>query len=57
MILNAVRTCRVSNSSTTSPASRRWHPRLLPEHVKARDAHVQPHRLEPYDQLKEQADE
>ena len=29
----------------------------LPEHVKARDAHVQPHRLEPYDQLKEQADE
>jgi hypothetical protein len=30
---------------------------ILPEHVKARDAHVQPHRLEPYDQLKEQADE
>jgi len=28
---------------------------ILPEHVK--DAHVQPHRLEPYDQLKEQADE
>jgi hypothetical protein len=23
---------------------------ILPEHVKARDAHVQPHRLEPYDQ-------
>jgi hypothetical protein len=30
---------------------------ILPEHVKARDAHVQPHRLEPYDQLKEQGDE
>ena len=30
---------------------------ILPEHVKARDAHVQPHSLEPYDQLKEQADE
>src|ERR1700693_5172161 len=30
---------------------------ILPEHVKARDAHVQPHRLEPYDQLKEQANE
>ena len=30
---------------------------ILPDHVKARDAHVQPHRLEPYDQLKEQADE
>ncbi len=30
---------------------------ILPEHVKARDAHVQPHRLEPYDELKEQGDE
>jgi hypothetical protein len=30
---------------------------ILPEHVKARDADVQPHRLEPYDQLREQADE
>src|SRR5580704_13894910 len=30
---------------------------ILPDHVKARDAHVQPHRLEPYDQLKEQGDE
>jgi hypothetical protein len=30
---------------------------ILPEHVKVRDVHVQPHRLEPYDQLKEQADE
>jgi hypothetical protein len=30
---------------------------VLPEHVKARDAPVQPHRLEPYDQLKEQGDE
>ena len=30
---------------------------MLPEHVKARDAHVQPHRLEPYDQLKEHRDE
>jgi len=30
---------------------------VLPEHVKARDAHVQPHRLEPYDQLKERPDE
>jgi len=30
---------------------------ILPEHVKARDAHVQPHRLEPYDKLKEQGDE
>jgi hypothetical protein len=30
---------------------------ILPDHVKARDAHVLPHRLEPYDQLKEQADE
>ncbi len=30
---------------------------ILPEHVKVRDAHVQPHRLEPYDQLKEQGDE
>ena len=29
----------------------------LPAHVKARDAHVQPHRLEAYDQLKEQTDE
>ena len=29
---------------------------MLPEHVKARDAHVQPHRLEPYDQLKEQGE-
>ena len=30
---------------------------ILPEHVKARDAHVQPHRLEPYDQLKERSDD
>jgi hypothetical protein len=30
---------------------------ILPEHVKVRDVHVQPHRLEPYDQLKEQGDE
>src|SRR6202795_4879805 len=30
---------------------------ILPEHVKMRDVHVQPHRLEPYDQLKEQGDE
>jgi transposase len=30
---------------------------ILPDHVKARDAHVQPHRLEPYDQLREQGDE
>ena len=30
---------------------------VLPEHVKVRDVHVQPHRLEPYDQLKEQPDE
>jgi len=30
---------------------------ILPEHVKARDAHVQPHQLEPYDQLKEHGDE
>jgi len=30
---------------------------VLPEHVKARDAHVQPHRLEPYDQLKEHGDD
>jgi len=30
---------------------------MLPEHVKVRDVHVQPHRLEPYDQLKEQGDE
>src|SRR5260370_22638158 len=30
---------------------------ILPEHVKVRDAHVQPHRLEPYDQLKERGDE
>jgi transposase len=29
----------------------------LPAHVKARDAHVQPHRLEAYDQLKEHTDE
>ena len=29
----------------------------LPAHVKARDAHVTPHRLEAYDQLKEQTDE
>ena len=29
----------------------------LPEHVQARDAPVRPHRLEPYDQLKEQGDE
>jgi hypothetical protein len=29
----------------------------LPEHVKARDAHVQPHRLEAYDQLREPTDE
>ena len=29
----------------------------LPAHVKARDAHVQPHRLEAYDQLKELTDE
>ena len=28
---------------------------MLPEHVKVRDVHVQPHRLEPYDQLKEKA--
>ena len=30
---------------------------MLPEHVKARDGHVQPHRLEPYDLLKEQGDD
>jgi hypothetical protein len=30
---------------------------ILPEHVEVRDAHVQPQRLEPYDQLKEQGDE
>ena len=30
---------------------------VLSEHVKVRDVHVQPHRLEPYDQLKEQPDE
>jgi hypothetical protein len=30
---------------------------ILPEHVKARDGPVQPHRLEPYDQLKEQDDD
>jgi transposase len=30
---------------------------ILPEHVKARDVPVRPHRLEPYDQLKEQGDE
>jgi hypothetical protein len=29
----------------------------LPAHVKARDAHVTPHRLEAYDQLKERPDE
>jgi transposase len=29
----------------------------LPAHVKARDAHVTPHRLEAYDQLKEPTDE
>ena len=29
----------------------------LPAHVKSRDAHVTPHRLEAYDQLKEQTDE
>jgi transposase len=29
----------------------------LPDHVKSRDAHVTPHRLEAYDQLKEQTDE
>jgi transposase len=29
----------------------------LPAHVKARDAHVTPHRLEAYDQLKETTDE
>jgi transposase len=29
----------------------------LPAHVKARDAHVTPHRLEAYDQLKEHTDE
>ena len=29
----------------------------LPAHVKARDAHVTPHRLDAYDQLKERPDE
>ena len=29
----------------------------LPAHVKARDAHVTPHRLDAYDQLKEPTDE
>jgi hypothetical protein len=29
----------------------------LPAHVKSRDAHVTPHRLEAYDQLKGQTDE
>jgi hypothetical protein len=29
----------------------------LPAHVKARDAHVTPHRLEAYDQIKDQADD
>jgi transposase len=29
----------------------------LPAHLKARDAHVTPHRLDAYDQLKEQSDE
>jgi transposase len=29
----------------------------LPEHVQARDAPVQPHALEPYDQLKERSDD
>jgi hypothetical protein len=29
----------------------------LPAHVKLRDAHVTPHRLEVYDQLKEPTDE
>ena len=29
----------------------------LPAHVKARDAHVTPHKIEAYDQLKESIDE
>ncbi len=30
---------------------------VLPAHVQARDAPVQPHALEPYDQLKERSDD
>jgi len=29
----------------------------LPAHIKARDAHVTPHKIEAYDRLKEQTDE
>jgi hypothetical protein len=29
----------------------------LPAHVNSRDAHLTPHRLEAYDQLKDQTDE
>ena len=44
----------LSNAAASSETRRRPVAVELPDHIKVRDAAVRPHRLETYDQLKDQ---